>query len=780
MVHTLRLDNYSPTPRKLVLGTNSSFGTESIKIERGAGWDGLNLTATWHIPGREEPLRVALLDGDAMDVPPEVTKEAKDGVLVLAGLASGVQRASCNVDYLILEQAGVYGGADAEPTPELAAQVLEAALQAKADAEAAAEEAAAAKARAEEAQAASAAAKEAAEAAAADAAKAGPYAEAALAAQRAAEAALDKAITAQQAAENAAAAAAASKSEADTLAAEAARAALAAENSKAAANNAAYFAGENATAAQKEAATATAAANDAGQSASAAAASRAAAETAAKAAQNAQTATAAAKAEAVKAQGVAQTAAKSAQDAQAAAENVRDDAQTAQKGAEAARDAAAKSAEAAAKSEANAKQSADTLAESVKNITPDDSAIGDKPWSSKHIIDMLCPPLEESGNPVVCYPVAGYPLVVKAKWEPVQEGSGTPSPENIRPIKGRNIVTVNLADGLRSWKMLTLNGTENWDTDTTDSPGKVGFKFQVPEIATPTMPHIKGDIVCNQYPTRTADETFARQNGISVEAQEHHYFRIYNDTYAEGTIDEWKAYLAAQYAAGTPVQVAYKLKKLVVVPDTNSVFFSEKPVQGGTGNPSPENIRPILLNNTVQVGQTNTLTLPETVYGGEVDAVSGVGESQYNKVNIRMENLNYNKSISAMLGYASSNILNGIQLPPSNRVAFDGVCDCLPTKPAHDINGGTIGLGVSASGDVYLRVEGLDSGEAYAAKFPDGVNVCYKVATPTSFSATGNASVKALSGVNTVLTDADSATVTGRADPIKRITDLEDAVASQT
>ena len=111
MVHTLRLDNYFPTPRKLVLGTNSSFGTESIKIERGAGWDGLNLTATWHIPGREEPLRVALLDGDAMDVPPEVTKEARDGVLVLAGLAEGVQRASCNVEYLILEQAGVYGSA---------------------------------------------------------------------------------------------------------------------------------------------------------------------------------------------------------------------------------------------------------------------------------------------------------------------------------------------------------------------------------------------------------------------------------------------------------------------------------------------------------------------------------------------------------------------------------------------------------------------------------------------------------------------------------------------
>lgn len=672
MVHTLRLDNYYPTPRKLVLGTNSSFGTESIKIERGAGWDGLNLTATWHIPGREEPLRVALLDGDAMDVPPEVTKEAKDGVLVLAGLASGVQRASCNVEYLILEQAGVYGGAGAEPTPELAAQVLEAALQAKADAEAAAEDAAAAKANADKAQADAEKAQQAAENAAADAAKAGPYAEAARAAQEAAESARDEAIAAQRA---------------------------------------------------------------------------------------------------------AQTAAKSAQDAQAAAEKVRDDAKTAQKGAEAARDTAAKSAEDAAKSEANAKQSADTLAESVenvvantaavaelkqqvKNITPDDSTIGGKPWSSKHIIDMLCPPLEESGNPVVCYPVAGYPLGVKASWEPMQEGTGTPSPENIRPIKGRDSVTVercgeNLLNikpfnkdtykgithedvpdggihisgttqtsvdsptfpvwqlppgkyygldtgegisasivvqrngknlwlnakgafeilagdvtkywytivsagatvdrtvypyivpgtnapttytpytgqtntltlpetvyggevdavsggGKETWKMLTLDGTEKWTFQTTNSPDKYGFVFQVPEIATPTIPQIKGDIVCSQYPTVSANDTYQCKNGISVEADNNHYFRIYNDTYAGGTTDEWKSHLANQYAAGTPVQV------------------------------------------------------------------------------------------------------------------------------------------------------------------------CYKLVEPIPFTATGAQPIPALAGVNTVLTDADSATVTGRADPIKRITDLEDAVASQT
>lgn len=464
MVHTIRLDNYTPTPRKLVLGTNSSFGTESIKIERGAGWDGLNLTATWHIPGREEPLRVALLDGDAMDVPPEVTKEAKDGVLVLAGLASGVQRASCNVEYLILEQAGVYGGADAEPTPELAAQVLEAALQAKADAEAAAEDAAAAKANADKAQSDAEKAQQAAENAAEDAAKAGPYAEAARAAQEAAELARDEAIAAQQAAENAAAAAAASKSAADTLAAEAARAAQAAENSKAAANNAADLAGENATAAQQAAATAIAAANDAGHVASDAAASKAAAEAAAKAAQAAQTAAAEAKAEAVKAQGAAQKAAKSAQDAQAAAVAAQKDA-AASKAAAANSAAAAKASEdAAAKSAADAGRTANSINDSMTQIAANKEAVSrlkEDTTALQKRQNVLVG--SETGNPVSCddafaAPMCGLHIYGKSTQD------GTPTPDAPVPIvsagdSGTIVLTLGDGDGkTQTLTLLTPNG----------------------------------------------------------------------------------------------------------------------------------------------------------------------------------------------------------------------------------------------------------------------------------------------------------------------------------
>ena len=41
----------------------------------------------------------------------------------------------------------------------------------------------------------------------------------------------------------------------------------------------------------------------------------------------------------------------------------------------------------------------------------DDAAVSaDTPWSSRKIVETLCPPISETGNPVVCYPVAEYPL----------------------------------------------------------------------------------------------------------------------------------------------------------------------------------------------------------------------------------------------------------------------------------------------------------------------------------------------------------------------------------
>lgn len=773
IIHEINLAGYKATSTggMLDLGTWGSYGIEKLHLTLDAAWQDLTITAFFNVNGKVVAKRVVGKDGYA-DVPWEATKENTfSGCLAFEGSINGQRRISTNLNYKVTNHSET---TDSDPVPtddrwnqfvtetkEYRDGAFEAAEKANAraeDAETASEDAQAA---ARAAKASENAAAASASNAAADAGKAGPYAKAAQAAQ--------------EAAENAAAAAAASKSAADTLAAEAARAAKAAEDSKAAANNAAYFAGENATAAQQAAATATAAANDAGQSASDAAASKAAAETAAKAAQDAQTATATAKAEAVKAQGTAQTAAKSAQDAQAAAETVRDDAEAAQKGAEAARNMAAKSAEAAAKSEANAKQSADTLAESVKNITPDDSSIGDKPWSSKHIIDMLCPPLEESGNPVVCYPVAGYPLGVKAKWEPVQEGSGTPSPENIRPIKGRDSVTVercgenvieflstedsnsDIKIAVDAEKNITLNGTISAKSNIII--GMCRLHWVAGKTYTMYVKKVGGSVSLG-----SGDGiTFA----YSLFATDYeHYFR--GDT--TGTnID---AYIASNVAL-VETELVFMLQCWRVGTVFNNFKFQIAVVPG--------TIAPTTY--TPYNGQTNTLTLPETVYGGEVDAVSGENSRTWRTITLTGEE---NSHIFAKLFY--------IDYPEGSSFVVEKPVDLTTGKSSHypytTYSNGHIGITKDGYSVVYgaeskypISDEGMQEWKAYlAAQYAAGtpVQVCYKLAEPVPFTATGAQPMPALAGANTVLTDADSATVTGRADPIKRITDLEDAVASQT
>lgn len=216
-------------------------------------------------------------------------------------------------------------------------------------------------------------------------------------------------------------------------------------------------------------------------------------------------------------------------------------------------------------------------ADKIKERLDEIPKIGDtvitttSPWSSKNIVDMLCPPLQESGNPVVCYPVAGYPLDVTVSWGPTQEGSGEPSPDNVRPIKGRGSVTVKrkedgltrrltfsstiyggevdvvTGDAKETWKTLTLDGKTNkftggpiyWNLPKNSAVG-VG-DWYLNNIYSSHFPSAFGGNANGNFIYTTAD--------IMTK-----YFQ---------NADALNDYLAAQYAAGTPVQIAYKLKEPV-------------------------------------------------------------------------------------------------------------------------------------------------------------------------------------------------------------------------
>nr|DAP64900.1 MAG TPA: hypothetical protein [Caudoviricetes sp.] len=380
----------------------------------------------------------------------------------------------------------------------------------------------------------------------------------------------------------------------------------------------------------------------------------------------------------------------------------------------------------------------------------DDTTVTDSaPWSSKHIVDMLCPPLEETGNTVQCYPVVGYSLGVKATWEPVQEGSGEPSPDNIRPISGRDAVKVErCGENLLHIKPFDKN---TYSGITYEYVANGGVHISGTSTGNVNSPHFA---VWHLPPGSYRGPDFG--TGISVA------IIIYRNG-ADRWVDAARAF---KVLAGDVTKYLYMIVTSGTTLDTTVYPY----IVPGTAAPT---------TYTPYTGQTATLTLPRTIYGGTVDAVTGEGRERWKLLTLDgTEPWNAVGSGDALY-FQSTSISIG-----TRALSRDDYCT---TFPIASVSGSNTVQGVNGwNTSLYLRwstfadVAALKSYLAaqYAAGTP--VQVCYKLATPTPFTATGAQPIPALRGVNTVLTDADSVTVTGRADPIKRITDLEDAVASMT
>lgn len=328
----------------------------------------------------------------------------------------------------------------------------------------------------------------------------------------------------------------------------------------------------------------------------------------------------------------------------------------------------------------------DALKKSKAEI--DDTAIDGDTWSSKHIVDMLCPKVEKSGALVqMDGMLGGYPLGVKVSWTPTQEGSGDPSPENIRPIKGRTEVKVErCGENLLNIKPFDTRIQKGITFEYVPDGGIHIQGTASANADSPTFPvwHLPPGKYCGpNTPTGVSASIVIRRNGSNLWLNTKGIFEI-----LAGDVTK---YWYAIVANGTTLN--------------NTIYPYIVP---GTTAPT---------TYTPYIGRTNTLTLPETVYGGEVDA-EGKGQETWGCID----------------SYA------GETLPA------EWICD----RAAY----------------------------AVGTTPPNGAQVAYKLDKPKPFTAAGGAAIPALSGTNTVLTDADSVTVTGRADPIQTIAKLSDRIAA--
>ena len=393
----------------------------------------------------------------------------------------------------------------------------------------------------------------------------------------------------------------------------------------------------------------------------------------------------------------------------------------------------------------------DTLKKSKAEI--DDTVIDGDTWSSKHIVDMLCPKVEKSGTVVqMDGMLGGYPLGVTVSWTPTQEGSGDPSPENIRPIQGRTEIKVERCGE-------NLLNIKPFDTDTSNG---ITFEY-VPEggihiqgtasasVDSPTFPvwHLPpGKYYGLNTPTGVSASIVVRRNGSNLWLNTKGIFEI-----LAGDVTTYWYMIVANGATLDITIYPY------IVPGTTA----------------PTAYAPY-------IGSTNTLTLPSTVYGGEVDAVRGEGQREWRCITITGREPCH---IYSTLFYVDFYKMDSF-VAESPIDSKSGKCSHHPYRLYGE--NGFIGIALDGGAAVYspgakypITNDGLREWMDYlAAQYAAGtpVQICYKQANPVPFTATGGASIKALSGTNTVLTDADSVTVTGRADPIQTVSKLSERIAA--
>ena len=137
-------------------------------------------------------------------------------------------------------------------------------------------------------------------------------------------------------------------------------------------------------------------------------------------------------------------------------------------------------------------------------------------------------------------------------------------------------------EGSEEWKLVEFDGTETWSKYAgATKDGVIVFVIVIPDAANGFQTSI-----CNQF--KNLDTAWIR--GIPWTYSDYptlpnKYFCVQTSKFPD--VDSWKSYLAAQYAAGTPVQVCYKLdtpQPIQLTPQEVLALAGENTIYTNTGD----------------------------------------------------------------------------------------------------------------------------------------------------------------------------------------------------
>ena len=214
---------------------------------------------------------------------------------------------------------------------------------------------------------------------------------------------------------------------------------------------------------------------------------------------------------------------------------------------------------------------------------------------------------EASGNPIEIDDAASAPLVkCVTQITGYQSGTGTPSPDNMRPIVAYTEGEIEVSDGdgnitthTTTYPSAIYRGSEDvvngtvgagsdgemwlvadlgdltWTVGSTTQSGKVRFRTDdITDLLKPSGSSELGQIICEQYAVKTSTEVYNCIDGIAIEYVEGFAHRIW-------IYDESKATLTgAQFkTAMSGIKIAYRL----ATPTTSSVTPTNLPIKSLSG-----------------------------------------------------------------------------------------------------------------------------------------------------------------------------------------------------
>ena len=193
------------------------------------------------------------------------------------------------------------------------------------------------------------------------------------------------------------------------------------------------------------------------------------------------------------------------------------------------------------------------------------------------------------------------------------------------------------------------------------------------------------------------------------------------------------------------------------------------PTQSGTGNPSTTNIRAIDSGKTSvtisrqEDSKSITLTLPETIYGGEVDE-QGNGQKTYEFIELdgTINKFTFNDSSKEWRLPKNST--------PGSGGIFQGFCSHFHNMFSIHPGGDFLFVESSRMASLFSTVDEFNAYLVAQKTAGTPVQVIYRlIKEPTSFTATGGEELIQIDGTNTISTDAPTLTV----DQYTSLTDLQ-------